>query len=38
MEMLGGSAAYLGPVEFRAALADEFATALKFANMLGLRN
>jgi len=38
METLGGSAAYLGPVEFKAALADEFATALRFAEMLGLRN
>lgn len=38
MEMLGGSAAYLGPVEFKAALADEFSTALRFAEMLGLRH
>lgn len=37
MEELGGRAAYLGPAEFKAALADEFATALKFAEMLGLR-
>jgi tripartite-type tricarboxylate transporter receptor subunit TctC len=37
MEELGGRAAYLGPVEFKATLADEFATALKFAEMLGLR-
>jgi hypothetical protein len=37
MEALGGTAAYLGPVEFRTALAGEFATALRFAEMLGLR-
>ena len=38
MEALGGAAAYLGPVEFKAALANEFATALRFAQMLGLRD
>jgi tripartite-type tricarboxylate transporter receptor subunit TctC len=37
MEELGGAAAYLGPVEFKTALADEFATALRFAEKLGLR-
>jgi tripartite-type tricarboxylate transporter receptor subunit TctC len=37
MESLGGSAAYLGPAEFKAALAAEYATALKFAEKLGLR-
>jgi tripartite-type tricarboxylate transporter receptor subunit TctC len=38
MEGLGGTAAYLGPADFRAALADEFATALRYAHMLGLRS
>jgi tripartite-type tricarboxylate transporter receptor subunit TctC len=37
MESLGGAAAYLGPADFKAALGAEYATALRFAEKLGLR-
>jgi len=36
IETLGGSAAYLGPSDFKAALAQEFQTAQQFAKTLGL--
>ncbi len=36
MAALGGTAAYLGPAEFKAAMAAEYAAALQFAAKLGL--
>jgi tripartite-type tricarboxylate transporter receptor subunit TctC len=37
IEALGGNAAYLGPSDFKAALAQEFQTARQFATALGLQ-
>jgi tripartite-type tricarboxylate transporter receptor subunit TctC len=37
IEATGGSAAYLGPAEFKAALQAEYAAALEFAGKLGLQ-